>query len=432
MKGPNHKGRILRDPRNSVGITPLTSSEIGMSGNGLNGNNYGGNRGNGSMITVTSNGNSVNHFSKGDNQLPQLLPHAPMAGKRRSSMDPTITENSSQKHVHELELENLKLKSRLQEAELSIMNYKGFLSAKSSLSNQNISTQTDNYDEISKESSVEIERLTLEVTQLRNENSILRNQVNSLIENQTNHVKISQEYETRIKELETTLQTTRAKKPRTKKISKIPPQETKVNHKELIVAELNDFNNLLSLNLETIRHRISLMDNPSPKKKLSTPIKIPPIDHACGPMTPTVIDRGHDPPTPSYKSSGWNISPISPKSKIDTCTVATNTDSLNDRDEYDRLSHQLQLQTILTQSLSDRLLTASQSVHGVVNKFSNEINAIKHWAHCKELVRIASLRELGLEKDRLLNELKYSRYSIIIFHLSYDIIGIFKVLYCLA
>lgn len=394
MKGPNRGGRILKDPRNGLGVAPLTSAEIGSGvGKGIH--------------------------SRADNQLPQLVPHAPLITRRRSSIDP-LSSDSLQKHIHELEIENLQLKSRLQETELSLKNYKDFLTTKSSLNNQNISTQTDNYDNdeddnINHEKSI----LNNEIKLLQNENVTLKNQINSLMINQTTSNNISQEYNQKIQELEQSLLMMKRKKSKVKKMSTPPPREDmKVNYKELIATELNDFNKLLCCNLELIRHRISSFNQHSPKGKISIPLKIPPVDQACGPMTPTVVDRSHDPPTPSLKFNGWSVSPIPPRQKIESVTVATNTDPLDEKQD-DELANQLQLQTLLAQSLSERLLSASKSVHGVVTKFGNEINAIKHWAHCKELVRVATLRELGLEKDRLLNELKYSKYVLIMLNDSF-------------
>lgn len=62
--------------------------------------------------------------------------------------------------------------------------------------------------------------------------------------------------------------------------------------------------------------------------------------------------------------------------------------------------------------LSNRLVAASREFQNVLTKFGKEIHAVKHLSHCKDLVRIAGLRELGLEKDRLVNEMKYAKYVV--------------------
>lgn len=47
----------------------------------------------------------------------------------------------------------------------------------------------------------------------------------------------------------------------------------------------------------------------------------------------------------------------------------------------------------------------------VAKAYRLEINAVKHTAHCKDLSRLAAQRELALERDRALIELKHARYG---------------------
>jgi hypothetical protein len=412
---PPQKGRIIRDPR-AGGAGGVDGAVV--SGGGVGGKNLG----------------------REETHLPTLLPHAPPLSssrgptKRMYSLDMSADylNNKQSKQIissSEVELENVKLKKLLQEAELSVQSYKSFLSQRSSLNNQNISTQTESYEDDEQENIDENQRkaFAVELHEIKQENLMLRNQMTLL---QRNQIKVTEDYEQRILELEQNLKLFESKKKdeiKTKKKTTSPKlrprKQNEVNHQELIITELNDFNELMRHNLDLIRSRLSSMNsahNSTPKKFLNSPLKVIPVDHGCGPMTPiSSTDRGHDPPTPSsFKptGNGWNVTPIleSQSNILDSRTISTNTDDSSflsiSRLEYQELENQLQHQATLVNSLTERLSSASKSVHGVVTKFGNEIHAIKHWAHCKELVRVASLRELGLEKDRLVNELKYSKY----------------------
>jgi hypothetical protein len=425
---PLQKGRIILDPRGSGGAGAIGA--IGVVGGvaGAGGKNVG----------------------REETHLPTLLPHAPPVSssrgptKRMYSLDmSTDYLNSKQpKPTSEVELENMRLKKLLQEAELSIKSYKSFLSQKSSLNNQNISTQTEIFEVENEDERIENQRkvLEMELQEMKRENLMLRNQITLLQRNQN---KVTEDYEQRILELEQNLQVFQSKKVEMKTTTSttMTPKKARpvvqklrrneVNHKMLIVSELNDFNELLCRNLDLIRSRISSMApvaapaaSTSPKKSgYTSPLKAIPIDHGCGPMTPiSSTDRGHDPPTPSSlklngngNGNGWHVTPIleqqpNPSSNaLDSGILSLNTD-IESHVEYQELQSQLHIQTMLVESLSERLTSAHKSVHGsLITKFGNEIHAIKHWAHCKELVRIAALRELGLEKDRLMNELKYSK-----------------------
>jgi hypothetical protein len=398
---PNHKGRIIRDPRGS-----------GVGGAG--------------------GGGGVNLLAIGRDENNRLFPHAPppLVRNRIQSVDHSSGKDATfvtQKKIHELEIENSKLNYRLQEAELSIVSYKGLLSAKSTLSHQHISTQTDVQGENGDMEEEEEKRVTMrdkmnqlitELNHARTENATLRSQVALLIENES---KMVEEYETKTKALESLMKVSRPKKSSFKKLPSREPATRVGNQRAMIVNELNDFNGFLCQNLELIRLRLSSIEC-SPKRKssvsdLNSPLKIVPIDHACGPMTPKITDRGHDVPTPSLGRGNdtgggsvcWVESPVK-QSASSTTTTSTNTDQVPVLDEqHQHLEIQIHDQKLLVESLSERLSSSSKSLQSVVTKFGNEINAIKHWSHCKELVRVASLRELGLEKDRLLNELKYAK-----------------------
>ena len=55
---------------------------------------------------------------------------------------------------------------------------------------------------------------------------------------------------------------------------------------------------------------------------------------------------------------------------------------------------------IKLKSISDNLLALQEN-------YSSQIDAIKHIAHVKDLVRVSSIREISIERDRIIGELKH-------------------------
>mmetsp|Transcript_23275 Transcript_23275/g.39445 ORF Transcript_23275/g.39445 Transcript_23275/m.39445 type:complete len:631 (-) Transcript_23275:128-2020(-) len=53
--------------------------------------------------------------------------------------------------------------------------------------------------------------------------------------------------------------------------------------------------------------------------------------------------------------------------------------------------------------------SASRELKNLQVKFKAETAAVKHLGHCKDLVRVATIRELNLDKDRAYSELKFAR-----------------------
>jgi hypothetical protein len=54
--------------------------------------------------------------------------------------------------------------------------------------------------------------------------------------------------------------------------------------------------------------------------------------------------------------------------------------------------------------------SVSKELKNLQSKCKAEAAAVKHMGHCKDLVRVATIRELNLDKDRAYSELKYARY----------------------
>ena len=63
-------------------------------------------------------------------------------------------------------------------------------------------------------------------------------------------------------------------------------------------------------------------------------------------------------------------------------------------------------------SLSTLFTSVSRELKNLQAKCKTEAAAVKHMGHCKDLVRVATIRELTLDKDRVFLELKYARYLI--------------------
>lgn len=60
-------------------------------------------------------------------------------------------------------------------------------------------------------------------------------------------------------------------------------------------------------------------------------------------------------------------------------------------------------------NLSTIFTSISREMNNLSEKFKSETAAVKHMGHCRDLVRVASIRELKLDKDKAVSELKYAR-----------------------
>ena len=63
----------------------------------------------------------------------------------------------------------------------------------------------------------------------------------------------------------------------------------------------------------------------------------------------------------------------------------------------------------LTSKMNNFNASLEESISQLNRAHRNEVNAVKHLAHCKDLSRIASVRKITLDRDRALNELRHSK-----------------------
>lgn len=284
-----------------------------------------------------------------------------------------------------------------------------------------------------------------ELNLLRNENIELNKEINflknNLLELSTNHLNIENKYKLRINKLEKKLQSIKSiSKKKKKKIL-----DCKIQHqqdKEQISIEFNEFQSHFQQSFQSILQKISLFEFKSNQQQhhsshsnslpstnsisslpssnslksisIQSPIKLPsnsiistsPSSSSSSSSSQLLLKKSQ-PLSPIKVESGNN--PITP---IKTNSIGFSTNLENDQSQQTLTLHELQLQIQQKDStitkFSEYLQLISQSFRELQTISVNEINSLKHLSHCKELVRIASMRELGLERDRLTNELKYS------------------------
>lgn len=435
---PNHRGRVIKDVKPVVGLEPL--------GRG---------------------------------------PQPPLS-KRVSSGDISADgtslgrPDSLKKRVHELEIENGKLRRSLDEAEQSIKTYRNFLSAKSSTSNVSVAIQTD---------FVSVNRPRDPDASLRSENATLRAQVTELQKSIAEFAsgmdlltkdKVASERASaaKLEGLLTEIENLRAMM--SSVVAPVPPMSSShlriVQHKsthhtkqfittkDAVCKSLDDFNHFMRHAVDLIVNEITrhekgrsqnhialtttphknTLSSPSSKKtsKTHTHTKVASVSETgCSPMARRdVVDNSTDPLSPLFiKGLGPSRSnstlPIASVEATSPHKSTVDQNSSKSQHEFDRMrdeaiqimmeslqaatekyeSEKLTLEAQASRDaeqvalLSNKLLVASREFQQVLNKFGKEINAVKHMAHCKDLVRIAGLRELGLERDRLVNEMKYAK-----------------------
>jgi hypothetical protein len=297
------------------------------------------------------------------------IPHAPP--KRGYSPD---LESTSRK-LEQLEAENTQLKKLLEEAELSIAGYKRFLAAKNSMNYRSVCIQTEVIAETEShqgdDSSIN--------SHLRRQNESLVvetfNLKSALRELNDQHNKLKAEFETRIRQIKDGL------KRRTLNRKFLE----KSNHTALttlVASDLNQFQTFLCHSFAILLKHVS--QSPSTR-------------------TAQYADRGTDP----IHFTSNEVQSFTPNKYLSS---STNTNI------PEMISSSSQTVCDFAISFSPRIVSLEKQLNGLshaaeqmIIKFGGEINAIKHLSHCKDLVRVASLRELGLEKDRLMNDLKYSK-----------------------
>ena len=110
------------------------------------------------------------------------------------------------------------------------------------------------------------------------------------------------------------------------------------------------------------------------------------------------------------KSCDQACDPLSPlanrsitNSKIDELETSNRNlqkDLLSQKDQLckeDKLKEELQI----------KMKSISNSLYTLQENFSNQLDAVRHIAHVKDLVRVAGIREISLERDRVIGDLKH-------------------------
>jgi hypothetical protein len=83
---------------------------------------------------------------------------------------------------------------------------------------------------------------------------------------------------------------------------------------------------------------------------------------------------------------------------------------LSDRDDQiGLLKGQVQAKRDEIMVLRSRMQSAGKYLCTLEEKYAQELHAVKHNAHVKDLLRTAATREASLEKDRLLSEIKHCK-----------------------
>jgi hypothetical protein len=397
-----------------------------------------------------------------------LVPHAPPISKRGFSVDEGaqlhhLDLGHLKRKVSDLENENCRLRRQIDEAELSIQNYKSFLTARSGISNLNVSTQTEcserrnssaeNDQHIINRLHAENQNYSIEIKAVQAANKRYSQSLADL-DIQITQMKIV--FEQRIQELQTELEFAKCKLTKTNSSktlenesfsSKFSIREAIRNISllfELHKRKFRDIRQDISIEFNGfsvfLQNSISLAKsfNHSAKKTALSSLKVS-VDSACSPMTPAKIlkiDQGVDPLSPDQRTT-LSRSSVRPKTPSNlerasssslphlapllgapqTLSPQPKLKQINDdyQAEKTALEARVDKQSEVAALLAERFSSASRALHAVTLKFDSELNAVKHLSHCKELVRIAALRQLGLEKDRLNNELKYTKYTVIFF-----------------
>ena len=404
---------------------------------------------------VTARTNSLEPLGRG----PQ-----PPVGRRGSGCSDISADGSAlnkpdalKRRVHELEKENNKLRLNLDEAAVAMNTYRNLLAAKSRTSNVSTSTQT----ELPADSRGQRDPDAV----LRTENAALRAQITSLQHDLSNSaaqlqasVKLRADAEkataATINDLLAQIKAlTETKAPSAvstgeasrhlmcelqRKTRATAKQHTALQ--EAIAEDFSAFTKQMRYTIDVVLSEVSRCESrrrgaatPTPHRQTTTPLKGTPktqsqlqmplnglsVEAACSPMTPVasrhLTDRSTDPLSPAYARGRAEVAAaLEEAHKAKDATIEQMMHSLKaatDKYESEKLLLEAQAHrdADTASALAEKLAAASREFQNVLMRFGKEINAVKHLSHCKDLVRIAAMRELGLEKDRLANEVKYSK-----------------------
>eukprot|EP00602_Paraphysomonas_sp_CaronLab_P012424 CAMPEP_0185040182 /NCGR_PEP_ID=MMETSP1103-20130426/37941_1 /TAXON_ID=36769 /ORGANISM="Paraphysomonas bandaiensis, Strain Caron Lab Isolate" /LENGTH=500 /DNA_ID=CAMNT_0027579375 /DNA_START=133 /DNA_END=1635 /DNA_ORIENTATION=+ len=393
---PSHRGRLIKDNKHVLSLEPMRK---------------------GPQPPMSKRGFSVDMMADGSGCLN-------MEGLKR--------------RVRDLEAENSKLQRKIDEADLALKNYRSFLSSKSSTSNVCVATQTDitpgSYSRVNtqdsgpcllsprNDDSNEKDKLKSEISTLR---SKLADATDKLATAKKEQMHIENTKNARILELENELQAiVRAKKSinddkrmDTLGISREQATALQSGIKSVcstasVVAkevpnELGQFRDYMLDSLKSILERIQAQENqraissPSKSGRAGDILRVSGVDQGCDPLSP-MINRQMAKADfeAAQKLKDQQLSDM--MRTLQRVTEQCEQEKLMIEAKAKQDSHRAAL-------LSERVTSASRELHAMVQKFSSEINAVKHLSHCRDLVRVAGLRELGLERDRLANELRYAR-----------------------
>ena len=86
--------------------------------------------------------------------------------------------------------------------------------------------------------------------------------------------------------------------------------------------------------------------------------------------------------------------------ELETSNRSLQEDLLSQKD-------QLSKENKLKEELQAKIKSISDNLYTLQENFSNQLDAARHIAHVKDLVRIAAIREITLERDRVIGDLKH-------------------------
>ena len=94
--------------------------------------------------------------------------------------------------------------------------------------------------------------------------------------------------------------------------------------------------------------------------------------------------------------------------------ATVNTELFDEKRRTASLESSIVVKEEYIDELTTLFTTVSRELNNLHAKVNSENAAVKHMGHCRDLVRVATIREISLERDRAMSELKYSRLVIIV------------------
>ena len=78
--------------------------------------------------------------------------------------------------------------------------------------------------------------------------------------------------------------------------------------------------------------------------------------------------------------------------------------------ELKHLQKEVERLRVVVSDRESQISLARQRADEIHSRHAAEMKAAKHLAHVRDLSRVSALREASLEKDKLMNELRYAKY----------------------